>query len=289
MRTGEVTTSDGVTLRYLEEGTGPTLLMVHGWSQSAAHFKHQLAGLSGRYRVLAFDMRGHGDSDKPEHGYSIARFAKDLHDVLSALDLTEVNLLSHSIGCAVVWCYLDLFGPKRFSKLVLVDHSPFLTANPSWSKSAREAAEFALTPAERRDPITFYEIGNLVQAVTTMAGPNGEDMTRQFMDKLFTRRVSEEEKAWAIDRMLMLPRAYAARLLYDHALQSWFDVVTRIDRPTLLIGCKASQIPWKSIVWMHEHIPGTRLEIFEEADGGKHFVFMENPERFNRLVADFIG
>jgi non-heme chloroperoxidase len=87
--------------------------------------------------VIAVDMRGHGDSDKPAHGYRISRFAKDLHDVLGALDLTEVNLLAHSLGCAVVWCYLDMFGPERLAKLILVDQSPFLTANPAWSKEER--------------------------------------------------------------------------------------------------------------------------------------------------------
>jgi non-heme chloroperoxidase len=286
---GDVTTSDGVTLRYLEAGSGAPLLMIPGWSQTAAQFKHQLEGLSGRYRVIALDMRGHGDSDKPSHGYRISRFAKDLHDVLAALDLDEVNLLSHSLGCAVVWCYLDMFGPARIAKLILADQSPFLTENPSWSKSAREAAEFALTPEQRRDPVTLYEIDNLIDAVTNLVGPNGEAVTRAFVGGLFTKRVSQEEKAWAIDRMLMLPRAYAAGLIYDHALQSWFDVVTRIKLPTLLIGGKASQIPWKSIQWMHEHIPGSRLEIFEEVDGGKHFTFMENPEKFNRIIADFIG
>jgi non-heme chloroperoxidase len=286
---GEIETSDGVTLRYIEAGAGPPLVMVPGWSQTAAQFKHQIDGLSDRYRVIALDMRGHGDSDKPAHGYRISRFAKDLRDALTALDLTEVNLLSHSLGCAVVWCYLDMFGPARVAKLILVDQPPFLTENPSWSKFERDAAEFALTPAQRRDPISLYEIDNLIDAVTNLAGPNGEDVTRQFVGSLFTKRVSDEERAWAIERMLLLPRAYAARLLYDNALQSWFDVVTRITQPTLLIGGKASQIPWKSMLWMHEHIPGSRLEIFEEEDGGKHFTFMENPERFNRLVADFIG
>jgi len=286
---GEVTTSDGVTLRYLEAGSGVPLVMIPGWSQTAAQFKHQIEGLSGRYRVIALDMRGQGDSDKPSHGYRVSRFAKDLHDVLAGFDFDAVNLLSHSLGCAVVWCYLDMFGPERIAKLIFVDQSPFLTENPSWSKFERDAAKAALTPEQRRDPISLYESNNLIDAVTNLAGPNGEAVTRAFVGGLFTKRVSDEEKAWAIERMLMLPRASAARLIYDHALQSWFDVVTRIERPTLLIGGKASQIPWKSMLWMHEHIPGSRLEIFEEEDGGKHFTFMENPEKFNRILADFLG
>lgn len=59
---GAIKTSDGVTLRYVEAGSGRPLVMVPGWSQTAAQFEHQLAGLSDRYRVIALDLRGHGES-----------------------------------------------------------------------------------------------------------------------------------------------------------------------------------------------------------------------------------
>ena len=287
---GQIETSDGVTLRYQEAGSGPTLFMVPGWSQTAAQFKHQMTGLSERYRVIALDLRGHGESDRPDHGYRVSRLAKDLHDALTALDLSNVSLLSHSMGCSVVWCYWDLFGSDRLAKLIFVDQSPFLTANPTWSDAERSAAEYALDPPSLRDePITLYRIQHLIDGVTGLAGPDGEEITRQFIGGMFTNWVSDEEKAWVFENVLKLPRRYAARLVYNHATQDWFDVIARIDLPTLLIGARASQIPWRSIAWMHQQIPGSRLEIFEEDEGGKHFLFMENPEKFNRLVADFIG
>jgi pimeloyl-ACP methyl ester carboxylesterase len=59
---GVVTTNDGVTLRYEEAGSGKPLVCIPGWSQTAAQFKHQLSGLSDGYRVIAVDMRGHGES-----------------------------------------------------------------------------------------------------------------------------------------------------------------------------------------------------------------------------------
>ncbi|MGE0194322.1 MAG: alpha/beta fold hydrolase [Methylocystis sp.] len=274
----------------MEAGSGPPLLLIPGWSQTAAQFKYQLSGLGGRYRVIALDLRGHGESDKPCHGYRISRFAEDLRDALIALDLANVNLLSHSMGCSVVWCYLDMFGSERLSKLVFVDQSPFLTANPAWSDGERNAAEFALDPVERRDdPMSLYRMEHLVAGVTGLAGPDGAALTRQFIGGMFTRRISDDEKLWIIDNVLKLPRRYAARLIYDHATRDWFDVVKRIDLPTFFIGARASQIPWRSLVWMHEQVPGSRLEIFEEEEGGKHFLFMENPEKFNALVAEFCG
>lgn len=135
-----VTTSDGVRLHYLEAGTGKPLVLIHGWSQCAEEFKHQIAGLSDRYRVIAIDQRGHGDSEKPGFGYKIQRLSKDLHDLLVALDLRDVTVLGHSMGCSVIWCYWDLFGADRLAKIILVDEPPFLTSNPAWTPAETEAA-----------------------------------------------------------------------------------------------------------------------------------------------------
>ncbi|MGI9658411.1 MAG: alpha/beta fold hydrolase, partial [Gaiellaceae bacterium] len=129
----QLVTSDGVGLHYEEAGSGAPLVMIPGWSQTAAQFEPQLRGLSDRRRVIALDMRGHGRSEKPAHGYRISRLAKDLHDVLEALELDKVSLLGHSMGVSVIWCYLDTFGSERVAKLVHADQMAALTANPAWS------------------------------------------------------------------------------------------------------------------------------------------------------------
>jgi non-heme chloroperoxidase len=66
-------------------------------------------------------------------------------------------------------------------------------------------------------------------------------------------------------------------------------VLPRITLPTLVVGGQASIFPWRSQAWIHEQIPGSRLEVFAEAESGSHFMFIENPAKFNRLVAEFIG
>ena len=104
-----------MTLRYHEAGAGKPLVMLPGWSQSAAEFKYQVGPLAKNRHVIALDMRGHGESDKPKSGYRISRLAADLREVLIALDLHDVDLLGHSMGCSVSWCYLDLFGAERLS------------------------------------------------------------------------------------------------------------------------------------------------------------------------------
>ena len=159
--TGSVTTNDGVTLRYEEAGSGKPLVCIPGWSQTTAQFKHQLSGLSDRYRVMAVDMRGHGESDKPDNGYTIQRLAKDVQDLLIARNLTDVTLMGHSMGSSVIWSYWQLWGKERLSKLIFVDEMPMITADP------------ARSPQEKEDSGAIFDPTSLYETVNKLAGPRG--------------------------------------------------------------------------------------------------------------------
>jgi non-heme chloroperoxidase len=89
---GTFVTNDGCTLSYVEAGVGKTVLMIPGWSQTAAGFAEQMA-LADTYHLIALDMRGHGESSKPNHGFRIHRLAKDVHEFMTARGLTDVTLL----------------------------------------------------------------------------------------------------------------------------------------------------------------------------------------------------
>jgi pimeloyl-ACP methyl ester carboxylesterase len=277
IETRSITTADGVRLNVLEAGRGKPLVLIPGWSQTAAQFRRQLEGLSDRYRVIAIDMRGHGDSDKPAHGYRIQRLAQDVRQVLVAMDLQDVTILGHSMGCSVLWCYFDLFGAERVSKFVFCDEPPMLTADPTWSAQQAEDAGAIFTPEA------------VTQTMNALAGPDGVATTTGFVGGMVTSKMPAETLQWMIAENLKLPRAHAATLLYNHCHQDWRDVFARIDVPSLFIGGRVSLVPWKSVAWAASQVKGARLEIFEEAEGGQHFMFEENPAKFNRIVAEFIG
>jgi non-heme chloroperoxidase len=277
VKAGSVTTNDGVTLRYAEAGSGTPIVCIPGWSQTAAQFKGQIDGLSERYRVIAVDMRGHGESDKPNHGYTIQRLAKDVHELIHALNLTDVVAMGHSMGCSVMWSYWELWGPERLSRLVLIDQMPMITANPIWSQQEKEDAGAIF------DPTSLYA------TINKLAGPEGVPATEGFIGAMFTKSYPRDEVAWVVKQNLKMPRRYAADLLFNHSCQDWRALIPRIDIPTLVVGGRASTVPWKSQVWIGNQIKGARTEIFEENEGGNHFMFMENPAKFNRIVTEFIG
>ena len=272
-----VTTNDGVRLAYQEAGQGKPLVMIPGWSQSAALFKHQLEGLKDRYRVIAVDMRGHGESDKPDHGYRMGRLAKDLDDFLTALDLKDIVLMGHSMGCSVCWGYMDLFGSDRIGKLILVDE-------PTWVMSAPDMSE-----EEKLSMGAIVDAEGMVGLYLGLREKTASALTEDFVGGMLTKHIAPELKAWIIEENLKFPRTDAAELLLHHVSTDWSDVILRITLPTLIFGGKASHVPFQSQIWIHEQIAGSKLEIFEEAEGGSHFMFLEGPEKFNRIVADFIG
>jgi pimeloyl-ACP methyl ester carboxylesterase len=270
-------TNDGVRLHYLEAGAGKPIVLVHGFSQSAEQFKFQIEGLGDRYRVIALDLRGHGESEKPHFGLKIHRLAKDLREALVAANAHGVTLLGHSMGCSVIWAYWELFGADRLSKIVLTDEPPMLTSNPAWTPEEREAAGSIFTPA------SLWETAN------AGAGPDGEATIRAFVERSVTRNCPEDVKEWIIQCTLRMARKDAGTLLINHGCQDWRDVIPRITLPTLAISGRASLIPWKSIAWIAKQIPGAQLEIFEENEGGSHYIFMENPTKFNQIVSNFVA
>jgi non-heme chloroperoxidase len=177
----------------------------------------------------------------------------------------------------VIWGYWELFGKERISKIILIDQMPMISINPIWSEQEKIDAGGIL------DKNALWDVTN------ALAGPDGIKTTEGFISGMFTKAYPKEMVDWVIKQNLKLPRAYAARMLFDHATNDWRDMLPKIDIPALIVGGKTSLVGWRSQQWVGTQIPNSRVEIFEEAEGGNHFMFMENPEKFNKLVREFMG
>lgn len=275
---GMVATRDGIRLHYIEAGSGAPLILVPGWSQTAAMFRFQLEGLAGSFRVIALDMRGHGQSDKPSYGYRIARLAADLRDALATLGHSGVVLAGHSMGCSVIWSYLEQFGDSGVSKLIFVDQASTITARHTWTVEEKASYGSIFTAQELFDSVERFE------------GPDGVAETRKFIARrFFTPAFAPQLIEWVTSQNLEMPRALAARLLLDHGAQDWRDVFSRITLPTLVVGAEKSLFTVASQQWIADQIPAAKLEIFKENEGGSHFMWLENPTKFNQLVRNFAG
>lgn len=270
--------SDGASLAYIKQGSGPVLVLIPGWSQTAAQWHHQIDDLSSDFTVYALDLRGHGESSNAEGGYRIARMAADLHEFLVAEGLDGVTLMGHSMGCSVIWSYLDLYGTERLSRLIIADQAPMVTAKPWWTEE--EKLKYGCL---------FPDTAAAEGFVSAVVSSDTVDTHKELIRGMFTAGMDEDSLGWTAEQNLKMPRQAAADLLWDHCLQDWRDIIQSTDLPTLVIGAQSSIFSAESQHWIASCNPNATVEIFETDDGGSHFMFYENPERFNASVRSFLS
>ncbi len=112
---------NGVSLAVRDwPGKGPTLLCIHGLTANHTSWESLADVLTPAYRLIAYDLRGRGESDKPSKGYSLEIHAKDLGALLDHFDLPSAILMGHSLGAAIALYFAAHF-PRRVRKLILVD------------------------------------------------------------------------------------------------------------------------------------------------------------------------
>jgi non-heme chloroperoxidase len=260
----EVTVGEGVRLSYLEAGEGPTVLIIPGLGGSAAKFAPQLDGLSDRYRVIAVDPRGHGESSKPAHGYSFAVLASDLEKFIRVLGLSDVAVLAHSAGCKILLSYWELFDPSPFRAVIFSDDAPCCIDDGAFTLEEAAATVAALGRDCAEEEVHRFTSG--------LVSPYADARTKD----LFARET------------LKLPRFAHVSLLRWALFGDWWDAVSLVDVPSLVLGGRLSKNPWRNAVRLHQALPGSQLVIFEASERGAHAVYWENPRRYNQVVGSFL-
>jgi pimeloyl-ACP methyl ester carboxylesterase len=281
---GELVTRDGCTLRYRDDrdagaGAGssrPTLVLLSGWSQTAAMYDRLLDELGDRYRVITYDHRNHGESGSTENGARIASLAADLRELLDHLGIEKAHLTGNSMGCSVLWSYVDSYGTDRISSLVLIDQ-PSVCALVPWLGQA-DAAEVGAI-------MDFAGAAGFVQG---LLGDDSGTLRREFLRSMLLPDVSDADFDWLLAQNLKLRMPFGARLVLDHVMQDWRDVLPRIDVPTLVTGGRLSHVNPLSQEWIARQIPGARFHVFTPEEGGDHFPFFQAPKAFATVFMPFI-
>lgn len=107
-----------IKLHFIEKGSGYPLILLHGNGESSGYFEHQAEFFSDRYRVVAVDTRGHGQSPRGTADFTIMQFAEDLHDLLNELSIERADILGFSDGANIALTFAMKY-PEYVNKLVL--------------------------------------------------------------------------------------------------------------------------------------------------------------------------
>ncbi|MGC4042011.1 MAG: alpha/beta hydrolase [Flavobacterium sp.] len=128
---------NGVKIHYVIGGTGDPLVLVHGFGQNWYMWNRLLPELSKHFTVIAPDLRGVGESDKPASGYDKKTMASDIHGLVTELGYKNINLAGHDIGLMVAYAYAAQY-PNEVKKLALMD-ALLPGIEPVWSQVSASA------------------------------------------------------------------------------------------------------------------------------------------------------
>jgi pimeloyl-ACP methyl ester carboxylesterase len=130
-------TVDGMSLHYLTAGHGPTVILLHGYTQTSRMWRPLIPKLAGKFTVIAPDLPGIGDSDIPKDGLDMKTAAIRVHDLAKSLGVTRASVVGHDIGLMVAYAYAAQF-PAEVDKLVVMD--AFLPGVPGWELAYNDPA-----------------------------------------------------------------------------------------------------------------------------------------------------
>jgi pimeloyl-ACP methyl ester carboxylesterase len=272
------TTNDGVKLTYWEAGKGRPLIFVPGWSANGAEYVNVMYLLSQHYRVIVLDPRNQGLSQRVDYGGRIARYSMDLKELTEHLGVTSADYCGWSMGAAVIWSYIDLFGTKGIRKACFVDEPISIYSHQDWTEPQRRDAGATTTSPER------------MAAALTQGGPANSLITDM---KPFERFMLRDSAAFANSEAFAQavvqndPQAMG-RVLFDHVTNDWRDVVShKIDVPVAIFsGEESNNLP--SQRWAASVIPGASLYAYSAADQGDHFLMFKNPVKFTTDLRAFL-
>jgi pimeloyl-ACP methyl ester carboxylesterase len=265
----------GQDMGYRMAGEGPAVLLIHGMAGSSRTWTPVMRRLADRFTVIAPDLLGHGASAKPRGDYSLGAHASGVRDLLGVLGIERATLVGQSLGGGIAM-QLAYQHPELCERLVLAGSGG---------------------------------LGREVSGVLRLLALPGAEYVMPAFFPRFVRRQGDAFSGFLRGLGIRAPhlaeawRAYASltdpesRDAFVRTLRAVIDAggqsVSAVDRlylaaavPSLILwGARDRIIPVEHARQAHERMPGSRLEIFEQAG---HFLHAEEPERFADVLADFI-
>lgn len=253
--------SNGINLYYEIHGEGQPLLFIHGLGSSARDWELQVDEFAKSYRVITFDLRGHGQSDKPAGPYTMSMFAADTAGLLRGLGIENPHVVGLSLGGSIAFqMAVDASVPVK--SFVIVNTTPELIAR-TFKERIMVWQRFAIV-----NLLGMRKMGEALGG-RLFIKPEQENLRKTFADR------------WAQNDK----RAYLSAM---RALFGW-SVAARIGSirvPTLIV---AADQDYSSVAVKQEYtakIPNARLEIIKDS---RHALPVERPQEFNQVVQKFLS
>jgi len=253
-------------LAHADEGPGPVVLLLHGFPFNRSMWSAQLSSIGSTYRVIAPDLRGHGESDAPGGDYTMDEMADDVIELLDQLHIQEQVVLGGlSMGGYVALSLITRY-PERFRALMLMD--------------TRAGADSTGTALAREEQAKLVEKTNSVEPVVSSLPP------KLFSPISLSRRLDQVELTVEMMEQTT-PRGVAGALRGMAKRPDRTSELGQIQVPTLiLVGADDQVTPPSEAEAMARAIPNAQLVIIPEAG---HLAPMENASACNEAILRFLS
>ena len=257
-------TAGGVSLRWDRAGSGPAVLLIHGWNCNRTFWERQVTHLRDRFTVVTVDLRGHGESSRPQKGYSIGALAGDLEQLVRALRVPRIALVGWSMGGMVALELARRLG-DRASALGLV----------------------GTTPGGLGDPKSPFQQTEVAARMRAGVAEDFRGFAREFVAGCFAAGRESPLYPWALGQVQKTAPQVAAACL--EALLA-FDARAQLKQlklPTTVVHGRGDQVlPLAGAEHLAKHITGAELVVLEQS---AHCPLLEEPERFNETLLALLG
>lgn len=273
-----ITTRDGVTLHVDDTGEsgdlGRAVVLIHGWPLSAEAWASQTEVLrKNGYRVVAYDRRGFGRSDKPDSGYEYDTLAKDLEDVLTGLDLTDVTLVGFSMGGGEVARYFSVGDTSRIRSVV------FAGAVPPFLMNGKDNPD---------GPLTEDVASEMEEGIKADRDSFFEDFTTNFFSVDGDLKVSEQTRKDAVRLAHQSDQTAALGCMEAFGTTDFRDDLPKVSVPTLILHGDSDEIvPFEgSGKRTADIVPHSRTTVIE---GAPHGFNASHAAEFNASLLEFLA
>jgi pimeloyl-ACP methyl ester carboxylesterase len=260
-RFADVSLATGVRLRYAEQGDsgGPAVILLHGYSDSWFSWSRVMPLIPTGYRVIAPDLRGHGDSEQPVGGYAMADFAGDVLALMDALAIERASVVGHSMGSFVAQ-QVALAAPSRVERLVLVGSATTVRAMPGLS--------------------------DFVAVVNALQDPVPEQFARDFQVSTIHHPVPDEFLDTAVATSLRLPSRVWRGIMAGMLATAPASQLGSLAVPTLIMSGERDAIfPLHAQRDLRARLPRARSVSYPDTGHAPHW---ERPEIFAADLISFL-
>jgi pimeloyl-ACP methyl ester carboxylesterase len=272
---GYITTDDGCKIHYMESGGGKkTILYVHDYLDGGASFKYVARNLKGRYRIVTYDLRAHGESDTTTDGYTMERYAKDLKNLIDQLALTNINIIGYSMGMHVVWDYIRQFDDGAFDKIINTAMSPKILNDPALRYT------YGIDGLDGR--AALGQIADYNAGFKPMMIAREESLRPKFSEYPQWREYAE--------RCVNYDAGAMTRLLLSMYTADYQDVLPKITRPVLMITAQHDIYPLEAFEDQTKRLKTQSSVVVIEGDeeSANHYFPLNLPDKYAVALQEFI-